>query len=565
MDKKAAPGGNSPQPGTISGAAIPVPKAVEKIPEEAKAKENTPDELDPLDQFLKKKKDPSELHVKDIGNFVADFDHLEDQLDDAHRAEVMKAKMAAIHKMDSAQPQQGGDKLSQLDALLDSEFEKATQLAQKEKDAQTSKSRDAEAQKSKEQLDKLEKYQKYLEMPATPPSTASGGNELIRYLESKVNQQAIEIENLKKQKQELVQEVFSDALNDEHKDTDKQLERSKKEIERLENEIKLINSKKSVLEEKLMTKSSQIEQLLTDKASGGNKIEEAKKIVAQQYEVKIQQLMAQIQQKSAVESENQTELKKSKDQVARQTEMITELRKSLSDGKTAQENLEARILSLTNDLKTSMEASSESAPPDEIEKFKNQIKALQDRVKKTMTTGSAQLKSLANYYEIILNSIKESVIVFDRNNHVLFVNKEARTLLAYDAEAIINCNLSEIKPLAPLVTAAKDAATNNKAITGEGTIVSFPNLQNADFQPDFYPIAFPGRDAILLILTKLTSPRAATESKEITIEALCTIKEQLFSLKILADIIFSKRDRPEVVEEISQELKKELGNLLDSL
>ena len=574
--KEGAPASSATGP---SGTGtIPVPKAVETSAATNEDTENAsdPELLDPLDQFIKSKKDPENLKVETIGNFVADFDHLEDQLDDAHRAEVMKAQMAALHRKEAqaANLPQGKDKLDQLDALLDSEFEKAAELARKEKEAAEAKK--AESESKNDKLEKLEKYQKYLDVPESQPSAASGGNDLIRYLETKVNQQAIEIENLKRQKQELVQEVFSDALNDERDETKEKYERAQKEIEKLELEVKMAKNKKADLEERLLAKSSQIEQLLAEKASGSDKIQLAKSEVAATYERKIVELTAQLKNEQTAEASLKGELVSAREQLKRQTDMIMTLRKNIEESEkklanvkaaeqTLKEGFETQIEQLKTELDSAQSSSEEAPKPAEIERYKTQIKALQERVKKTMTTGSTQLKSLASYYELILNRMNELILVFDRNKHVLFLNSTVKKLCNIDDSQTINCNLADIASLAPLEDAATEAAKTNSPLTGEGIVVDFPELNNSRFRPDFYPIQFPGKEAVLLVLSKVEETQSATSSKQISIEQLCSIKEQLFSLKILAEIIYKKRDVEKIVEESSEELTKELETLLNSL
>jgi len=585
-----------PIPQNSNGTSIPVPqntaesqgqnKEKNKSDKNARnsdvnSKTNPGVSLDPLDQFLKEKKNPENLHVKNIGNFIADFDHLEDQLDDAHRAEVMKAKMAALHSNKNTQTttaeMQGKDKLDQLDAILDSEFEKATKEAEKEKESAIAQ--ESDNAKKEERIKKLEKYQKYLKTPEKAPTNTEGGNELIRYLESKVNQQSIEIENLKRQKEELIKEVFSDALNDETDDTKEKYKRAKKEIERLEEKVKSINNKKASLEEKLMTKSSQVEQLITDKNSGSNKVEESNKEIAKAYEAKIKNLQGKLQvtQRNLTEktellnsthsktAENDKSLKATNDQIARQTEIIKSLKTELSTAETKLSNTQKELDNTNSELTHSIKQSEEIAATNEGERYKKQIKALQERVKKTMMTSSTQLKSLSKYYEMMLNQIDETIIVFDNSRNILFINKSARNLLEFKSEETVNCNLSAIKPLAPLVRPAKDAATANTPLSGEGIIVKFPVKKDSKFEPHFYPISFPGKEAMLLVLKEIVAAGKSTETKEVSIEQLCSMKEQLFSLKILAEIIYSKRERADIVEETSEELKKELTGMLDSL
>ena len=152
---------------------IPPPPPPEE--EREPSKEKASQALDPLDQFLvaesEKKNGPSEFKVEELGSFAKNFDNLEDQLEDAHRAAVLKQKMATLHGSEEAAA--GGDKFNQLDAILDQELEKAKQAANAEstKSQRTGKEEkskvDPQGMSEEQKLAKLDRYKKFLEDPNT--------------------------------------------------------------------------------------------------------------------------------------------------------------------------------------------------------------------------------------------------------------------------------------------------------------------------------------------------------------------------------------------------------------
>ena len=559
-----APVGNlGSSPGNLPPApAVPLPPPPPAAPE--KKEDTDPGEsLDPLDQFLvqeaEKKNGPQEFMVEELGSFSSNFDNLEDQLEDAHRAAVLKQKMAAIHAKEG--PAAGGDKLDQLDAILDLELEKAKQAAMEESSTPGPSSRSASGSASYQQKDegseqdrlaKLEKYKKFLEMPGMGGSATSGGNELIRYLEAKVQQQTVEIERLKEQKQELVAEVFNDALSEEHDTTKEELAKAKKEIERLETKISEMQAKRVSYEEKLMAKGEQVQKLMEERQRLlGNQdairaqVEEQLGQQAQQVKVKLQQVEAQY----AVQGQEMATLR---DQISRQTQMMAKVREELETTKA-----------------TLAEAQTKGgASTEEVDRYKKQITALQQRVKKTMSAGATQLKALANYYEVILNHISEIVIVFDTDENIMLINRAARALLQIPPQAPIKGKLGDFEPLAPVIPAAERAIGTDHTLHGGELMIKLPTRADSSFRLSFCPIVFPGREAFLLIMEEVSNAPAARElppGAGLAEHQLAALKEQIFSLKILAEIMAAKPDRKEVVEESANELKKEINHILELL
>ena len=554
--------GSSPG-GAPAAPAVPLPPPP-PAPSEQKEDTDPGESLDPLDQFLvqeaEKKNGPNEFMVEELGNFSNNFDNLEDQLEDAHRAAVLKQKMAAIHAKD--QPAAGGDKLDQLDAILDLELEKAKQAAMEESSAPASSSHSKSKSRSSQQpkdemseqdrLAKLEKYKKFLEAPEGGGAPASGGNELIRYLEAKVQQQTVEIERLKEQKQELVAEVFNDALSEEHDDTKDQLKKALKDIERLEEKVSEMQSKRVSYEEKLMSKGEQVQKLMEERQRLLGNQDAIRAQVEEQMGQQSQQVKAKLQQVEAQYAVQGQEMSTLREQITRQTQMMAKVR----------EELETTKASLA-EAQTKGGASTE-----EVERYKKQITALQQRVKKTMSAGATQLKALANYYEVILNHISEIVIVFDTDENIMLINRAARALLQIPPSAPIKGKLGDFEPLAPVIPAAERAIGTDRTLHGGELMITLPSRTDSSFRLSFCPIVFPGREAFLLIMEEVKTSKSSRElppGAGLADHQLAALKEQIFSLKILAEIMAAKPDRKEVVEESANELKKEISHVLELL
>ena len=552
--------GSSPG-GAPAAPAVPLPPPP-PAPSEQKEDTDPGESLDPLDQFLvqeaEKKNGPQEFMVEELGSFSNNFDNLEDQLEDAHRAAVLKQKMAAIHAKD--QPAAGGDKLDQLDAILDLELEKAKQAALEETTSPSSSShsssRKSQPQKDEgseqDRLAKLEKYKKFLEMPEGGGAPTSGGNELIRYLEAKVQQQTVEIERLKEQKQELVAEVFNDALSEEHDNTKEQLAKAQKDIERLETKISEMQSKRVSYEEKLMAKGEQVQKLMEERQRLLGNQDAIRAQVEQQLGQESQQIKAKLQQVEAQYAVQGQEMATLREQITRQTQMMAKVR----------EELETTKASLA-EAQTKGGASTE-----EVERYKKQITALQQRVKKTMSAGATQLKALANYYEVILNHICEIVIVFDTDENIMLINRAARALLQIPPSAPIKGKLGDFEPLAPVIPAAERAIGTDHTLHGGELMIKLPSRSDSSFRLSFCPIVFPGREAFLLIMEEVKTTKSSRElppGAGLAEHQLAALKEQIFSLKILAEIMAAKPDRKEVVEESANELKKEISHVLELL
>jgi len=546
-------------------AAIPTPPAppVPPPPSAPAANAETAaaggDPLDPLDQFLKKeaerKNGPNEFMVEELGSFASNFDNLEDQLEDAHRAAVLKQKMAAIHASESTG---GGDKLDQLDAILDLELEKAKQAALEETGSSTPSSAPrgsgrygasapSSAEPSEEdKLAKLERYKKFLEDPSGGTGGVGGGNELIRYLEAKVNQQTVEIEKLKQQKQDLVREVFSDALSEDHDDTKEKLAKAEKDVARLEAKLAEMQEKRVTLEEKLLAKGEQVAKLLEERQKVQGNQDALRAQVEAQLGKEAAQLKARLQQSEAHAAAAATELATVREQISRQTGAMVKLRTEL-------EQLQGKG----------------GASSEELEQYRQQVVTLQQRVKKTMSAGATQLKALASYYEVILNHIREIVIVFDVDENIMLVNRAARAMLQLPPQQAISGKLKDFAALGPVVPAAERAIGTDHTMHGGDMIIRPDGSEGASYRLSFCPIVFPGREAFLLIMDEIRDmppgDRALPPGAGLAEHQLAALKEQVFSLKILAEIVAAKPDRREVVEESAGELKREIGRILDLL
>ncbi len=563
-----APPPRAPASSAMGGAPVPPAAPVPPPPAPPEQKEDTDpgESLDPLDQFLvakaEKENGPAEFQVEELGNFASNFDNLEDQLEDAHRAAVLKQKMAALHANDAQVPA-GGDKLDQLDAILDLELEKAKQAAIEESStpSPSSSSRPSSASYGQPQKDepseqdrlaKLEKYKKFLENPAMAGSGGGGSNELIRYLEAKVQQQTVEIERLKEQKQELVAEVFNDALSEEHDDTKDRLAKIEKEKERLEAKINEMQSKRVSLEEKLMAKGEQVQKLMEERQRLLGNQDAIRAQVEQQLGQQSQQLQLKLQQTEAQYAVQGQEMGTLREQITRQTQMMAKVREELETAKASLAQAQQKG----------------GASTEEVDRYKKQITALQQRVKKTMSAGATQLKALANYYEVILNHIAEIVIVFDTDENIMLINRAARALLQIPPKAPIKGKLGDFAPLAPVIPAAERAIGTDHTLHGGELLIKLPSRENSSFRLSFCPIVFPGREAFLLIMEEVQTASAGRDlppGAGLADHQLASLKEQIFSLKILAEIMAAKPDRKEVVEESANELKKEIAHVLELL
>lgn len=431
----------------------------------------------------------------------------------------------------------------------------------------------------KSTLAKLEKLQQILGEQGPLTGATKGKSDEVLALEAKVIELGRELEKLAAEKEEIVQAYMADALSDEGPeaaDAQAALDEANLRVSRAEAEAARLSRAEADMHKEMrqmvarvQEAEAEIERMKArlmeqpDPLGGGADPAAlaAAEQRAQQLEGALRQSMSQgeqlssrvealevqlveaRQQASAAQEDSQQLLE---GQLQEQAEALTRAREVL-----AQREQEAQAL--RNQLEVAQAGGGSAA----------EVAALKEQLTQISTAAKDQVRVVTRYYERILGHLPCGVVVLAEGNVILSVNPALTNLIGAPAPELLRKPLEQVGALVALV----------------------PLAQELDQLPPDQDLA--PRPAELLSPVgprnvRLSAARGELGSRQVKILVLdvpgdggggeappdldpMSIREDLFGLRMMIELLASKADKPNVVAEVGRDLLGDLDRVLAKL
>ncbi len=510
--------------------------------------------LDPLDEFLKSTANV-DFRIEEYEAINEDFEHIEEELDDAERARRLKEQLRKVKQFEAAEGSAGEGSagsggFEELDAIIESEARRAREKLEKspEGDSPAPGKAAAAGDDSKAELVKrLERFKKYLDTEAesgVQPGLAAQSSEIIRYLEQKIARQAVEIERLKQEKAELINEVFEDALTSQHDRLKDELELYKSRVAKMERDLAEALRKRAAVEEKLVAKTEQLAALLEERNRLRGEIERRVK----------EELASEIREKLKARLEEQAaRFRKVEEEYRNRILLLEEEKKAL---KSSAVELQERVERLMKEL----EAARSSPELEKMKRENEELRVLCESLRKSHKEG---VRHLSRYYESLIGKLPTGVVAFDTDWKLMLVNRAALSLLGLSLDTPY-AELSSFLKASWFVDLCRRLET--EPVFSE-TVPHKRGSREGDIVVRGYVDRLGERELRVLILEFTRNADSdEMERRKLQLEEFAMhLKERLFSLKLLSDIFSKKADSPETVRETAAELGVEIDKLVDEL
>lgn len=531
--------------------------------------------LDPLDQFLVTKAQSDDLEVEELASFSGDYDHIEDELDDAQRKADLHRKLQLIRGSKgnqgdpAAPPPEKADTATKVDAIEALLFGTPDQVhaatpsappppplrsklsAGGSEQGETPPNESPEAKKDR--VEKLEKYKKYIEEKTAPRMPSVGDNQaqqIIAYLESKISAQALEIEDLKNQKNELVKEVFSEALEEEHADYEGIIQELRKKLANAEAKVNDLADKREASDVKLLKMRDELERL---RGGGGD-------LMAEKIRKEVSADFASLLDEQAKEHKAAL-LKRDAEWQEAFRKKQAEGERQLTDERQKAETLEEQL----QDALAMAASASDSSTGEELDAMRQQVakKAIEvTSLREKLGSSAERIQGLSTYYKGILGQISDGVVVVDAREKLFYINSAACNIMGFRPSESESRSLSEIPELALLTEYVHGIQRGESFADVEIAFMVAGVTANAILSAQ--SLRFVNQDLCVLRMRRPQSEGGGLSLlSDLPAPSLERIQESLFSLRILVELCRSKYQQPETVLELSEQIFTEINQLLD--
>lgn len=431
-------------------------------------------------------------------------------------------------------------------------------------------------------LAKLEKLQQILGEAGPLTGATKGKSDEVLALEAKVMELTKEMEKLTVEKEEIVQAYMADALSDEGPeaaDAQAAIDEANARASRAEADAARLERAESDMHKEMRSLMARVQEVEAESealkarlleqpddpfagAGGADPAAlEAAEQRARELEASLQQVTAQGQELSLQLHQKEAELAAAHQQVSAAQEGSQQLLEGqLNDQAAALAEARTKLAEREQEaqaLRSRLEAAQASGGGGDVEILREQLSQVQAAAKD-------QVRVVTRYYERILGRVPCGVMVLAEGGIILSVNPAVTSLLGLPAAELLRKTLDQVPALHPLqeIVASLDA------------------------HPDQDLAAQPVELACVVgpITVETSAARGELGSRTVKILVLDPatgegdgggggggapdpqgIREDLFGLRMMIELLGSKSDKPQVVSEVTRDLLGDLDRILSDL
>ncbi len=370
----------------------------------------------------------------------------------------------------------------------------------------------------------LAKLQKLQQIAGGDPlgGARSGGNDVVAYLEKKVADQTALIEQLKQEKEALVQEFMVDALEGDENALAEELGKARRRIKELEAAAKA-------------------------GGAGGADLEAATRDLAEARE-EVARLRSQVELASEVGNEAE--------RLAKAEAELESLRAELAASDDARIELAGRV--------EAAEARARGAPAatsggEELESLRNEAEDLRARLTQMGETAREQVQSVTRYYERILARSPCGLVVMDGTGSILSANLACSRLLGVPTAQILR------KPYLSIPAFQEFEATVNEVMESGNDSPARPlTISSADGNQHRVRYtcsrAEIGTRKVCVVIMEVLLPAKPAGAGDPG-----GLREDLFGLRMMVELLSSKAHLEDVVTRVSGDILADVDRMLEAM
>lgn len=434
-------------------------------------------------------------------------------------------------------------------------------------------------------LAKLEKLQQILGEQGPLTGATKGKSEEVLALEAKVVEQAREIEKLAAEKEEIVQAYMADALSDEGPeaaDAQAAIEEANARASRAEAEAATLSRAEADMHKEMRALVARVQEVEAereqlkarlieqpDPLGGVGGANPAALAAAEQrageLEVSLQQMMNQSSALAAKVRDLEGQLAQARDQASSAQEgsqrllegQLQEQAEVLTQARTALAEREREAQALRNQLEAVQAGGGEGGGGGA------EVQALQEQLAQVQAAARDQVRVVTRYYERILGRVPCGVIVLAEGGVILSVNPAVTSLLGVPAPELLRKTLAQVPALQPLlqIAAGLDGLPPDRDLPAQAIELACavgPVSVNASGARG----ELGSRTVKILVLDP---PSGAGGGAGGGSAELLGLREDLFGLRMMIELLGSKADKPTVVVEVTRDLLGDLDRILSEL
>lgn len=419
-------------------------------------------------------------------------------------------------------------------------------------------------------VSKLEKLQHILGKGGADPGSGGGGGEgVVSYLEKKVAEQAAAIELLRQEKEKLLQEYMSDALDgdDGGGGLNAAVAAERERSRALAEQLKEQQGKRAELAERLLARTEEVAQLKEKvaelKAAGAGAVDpDAIRAAA------VAQLRGEIEARSK-KAQEQLEAQTRRAQLAEEArDRLIEQVTQVADEARAEVATELEALQHRNkELEGKVAELLATAPTragggPEVAQLKAELERTRAQLGKIGETAKEQVQAVTRYYERILGRVPCGVLVVDSELLVLSINAAALKVLELQAPQVVRKIATTVPELEPLVSRAKKVLETGEEIPKESVSLALKAGPKA-----FAASAGLGELGTrkVCVVAFQDEPAAPERPSSVPGSDRSTLREDLFALRMLIELLISKATQPKVVETVGKNLLTDVDRMAEAL